>query len=79
MKVMEVAVPSVGDPLLYDRHLGVLALHMDMVDCIPPSTVLQLTCKIGALKTSEPPRENEHTVALDGGGKCHQGGRVVSL
>lgn len=47
MKVMEVAVPSLGDPLLYNRHLGVLALHMDMVDRIPPSTVLQHTCKIG--------------------------------
>ena len=42
---MEVAVPSLGDPLLYDRNLGVLALHMDMVDSIPPSTVLQHTCK----------------------------------
>ena len=55
---MEVAVPSLGDPFLYDWHLGVLALHMDMVDRIP---VLQHTCRKGALKTSQPLRSGERT------------------
>ena len=55
---MEVAVPSVGDPFLYNRHLGVLALHMDMVHRIPPSTVLQHTCRKGALKTSQERERN---------------------
>ena len=80
VKVMEVAVPPLCDPLLHNRHLAVLALHMDMVDCISASTIH--TCRrrpAGSLQCMNITCVyiGNFTVCWDGGADCKQASRAL--